>query len=137
MRRLDADETGDAYGPLAILMVGFTEAEVSQWTGILVNDLDGGIVKVISGKGSGGVGWMECPGSESCCPSATERMLEGTLGEALESEPGSFQPLKTKVPRAMVLSGMYNQEGELCCFCRPRDDTWIDPPTIPRLPPVQ
>ncbi|CAG9464311.1 unnamed protein product [Pedinophyceae sp. YPF-701] len=96
----DADDAGSGHppplGPLAVLLVGFPELEISMWQG-LMNQMEADMVKLLV---------------------ATKDMLEVPLSEALEAEQPAgvaSAALPWDVPRTVVLSGMYQSEViEVC-----------------------
>ncbi|KAL4420278.1 hypothetical protein ABPG77_005618 [Micractinium sp. CCAP 211/92] len=97
MVALDASSAGsldgsseEAFGPMAVLAVGFTQQEFERLRRVLHEDMDAGMVKVI--------------------PAPTAAMA-GSLGAALEMEPvPEFEQAPLGTRRVCFLSGMYAAE---------------------------
>ncbi|MEW5301055.1 MAG: hypothetical protein WDW36_003938 [Sanguina aurantia] len=94
MVRIGGDEgnTGlgrsEAFGPLAVLLIGFMEDEVDKFKGLMVS-MDADMVKIVP-----------------CSPA----LMAGTLQAAVESQYPQWLPPKLGQRRVVVLSGMYGSE---------------------------
>eukprot|EP00877_Chromochloris_zofingiensis_P001393 jgi/Chrzof1/11254/Cz05g29170.t1 len=104
MVRIDMDSTEglggtseDAFGPLAVLLVGFMQQEVDAFRQ-LMNDMDADIVKIVP---------------------CTQAMLQGTLQQAMESQYPQYEQPPLGTHRAVIMSGMYGSEVvEVISACR-------------------
>lgn len=92
MVALDSDEVPEPLGPLAMLLVGFTEEEMERVRNMLVMDLEADMVKLLS---------------------CTKAMLGMTLGEALEqSATTKFEQLLRR--KTLICSGKYELYVSTC-----------------------
>mmetsp|Transcript_25320 Transcript_25320/g.65194 ORF Transcript_25320/g.65194 Transcript_25320/m.65194 type:complete len:220 (+) Transcript_25320:122-781(+) len=82
------DTSQEPFGPCAILLVGFSQLEVSTFSGCM-QDMGADMVKIVS------------------CNSS---MMGGTLMEALETSPSEYLPTPPEYQRTIFLSGLYSSE---------------------------
>lgn len=92
---MDADDSGglggtseDVFGELACVLVGFSRRQVDEFRAMMIA-MEADMVKLV------------------CC---TNRMLEMSLQEAVESDATTHEVLPAGVRRAVLLSGMYSGE---------------------------
>lgn len=95
MRRIDIETreglTGDgqgAFGPLAVLLVGYMQDEVEKFRKMMI-EMDADTVKIIP---------------------CTVALLDGSLQDALESDFPRYEQPPLGQRRAVIMSGMYGSE---------------------------
>jgi hypothetical protein len=93
MRTLETGITQEPVGPLAVLMLGYSELQVERFKRMMVDELSADMVRVISGRNS---------------------MMQGSLLEALhpdyDTPAADFEPMHPGLPHVLLLSGMRPQE---------------------------
>lgn len=83
---------GGTLGPLAVLMLGYTEQEVESFRRMMVEEFSpaADMVQIIPGR---------------------DGMLRGTLRHALETGPTEFEQMCRGQRKTLILSGMYSDEA--------------------------